>query len=114
MSGHSLQNFTGLQEPREHIDSTSPCHPSLIPDHCIRCLVSVTCKMFNAEEESYLIVPEIEPVRTFLSNALNLRLNGDKSQYDLIVDQMRIRDDPETLWKILVALCSFTYQLTKQ
>ncbi len=70
--------------------------------------------MFNAEEESYLLVPEIEPVRTFLSNALNLRLSGDKAQYDLIVDQMRIRDDPETLWKILVALCSFTYQLTKQ
>lgn len=70
--------------------------------------------MFNAEEESYLNVPEIEPVRTFLSNALSLRLSGDKAQYDLIVDQMRIRDDPETLWKILVALCSFTYQLTKQ
>lgn len=70
--------------------------------------------MFNAEEESFLIVPEIEPVRTFLSNALNLRLHGDKTQYDLIVEQMRVRDDPETLWKILVALCSFTYQLTKQ
>lgn len=70
--------------------------------------------MFNAEEESYLIVPEIEPVRTFLQSALNLRQSGDKTQYELIVDQMRVRDDPETLWKILVALCSFTYQITKQ
>lgn len=71
-------------------------------------------KMFTAEEESYLTIPDIEPVRTFLANALNLRLNGDKAQYELIVNQLRVRDDPDTLWKVLVALCSFTYQLTKQ
>lgn len=70
--------------------------------------------MFTAEEESYLAIPDIEPVKTFLSNALNLRLNGDKAQYELIVNQLRVRDDPDTLWKVLVALCSFTYQLTKQ
>lgn len=70
--------------------------------------------MFSSEEESYLAIADIEPVKTFLANALNLRLNGDKTQYELIVNQLKVRDDPETLWKVLVALSSFTYQLTKQ
>lgn len=70
--------------------------------------------MFTAEEESYLTIPDIEPVKTFLANALNLRIKGDKVQYELIVNQLRVRDDPDTLWKVLVALCSFTCQLTKQ
>jgi hypothetical protein len=70
--------------------------------------------MFSPEEESYLAFPDIEPVKTFLANALNLRLSGDKTQYELIVNQLRVRDDPDTLWKVLVALCTFTYQLTKQ
>lgn len=111
LSGHS----TALQEQREHFAlNAEPERPILIP--CLHLLlqVSTVIEMFSAEEESYLTVPEIEPVKTFLANALNLRLNGDKTQYELIVDQMRVRDDPETLWKILVALCSFTYQLTKQ
>ena len=70
--------------------------------------------MFSSEEESYLTIPDIEPVKTFLANALNMRISGEKTQYDLIVNQLRVRDDPDTLWKVLVALCHFTYQLTKQ
>jgi hypothetical protein len=70
--------------------------------------------MLSAEEESYLKSPDIEPVRTFLSNALKAKLSGDNSQYELIVSQVRVRDDPDTLWKVLVGLSSFTYQLTKQ
>lgn len=72
--------------------------------------------MFNAEEESFLSVPDIEPVKSFLLNAINKRIptDGEKIQYELIVNQLKVRDDPETLWKVLVSLCSFTYQLTKQ
>jgi hypothetical protein len=70
--------------------------------------------MFTTEEAGFLVINDIDPVKTFLANALNLRVSGDKVQYELIVHQLRVRDDPDTLWKILVALCSFTYQLTKQ
>jgi hypothetical protein len=70
--------------------------------------------MFTAEEESYLVIADIEPVKNFLTTALNSQLSGDKAQYELIVHQLRLRDDPETLWKVLVGLCHFSYTLTKQ
>lgn len=70
--------------------------------------------MFTPEEESYLVVADIEPVKAFLTTALNSQISGDKAQYELIVHQLRLRDDPETLWKVLVGLCNFSYLLTKQ
>jgi hypothetical protein len=66
----------------------------------------------NRFEEEFLIVPDIEPVKNFVSNALIAKLAGDSIQYDLIVKQMRERDDPDTLWKVLIGLSSYTSTFT--
>ena len=68
----------------------------------------------NKFEGEYLIVPDIEPVKNFLSNAFNTKLSGDSVQYDLIVKQLKVRDDPDTLWKVLIGLTSFTSVFTQR
>lgn len=56
----------------------------------------------------------VDPVRAFVFAALNARAAGTKSlQYDLIVQQIKKRDDPETIWKVVVAFSSLSFQLVE-
>lgn len=68
----------------------------------------------NAFEKEYLTVPDNEPVKNFLNHALTARTKGDSVQYDLIVKQIRSKDDPDTLWKVLIGLSSFASKLTQR
>jgi hypothetical protein len=56
---------------------------------------------------------DLDPVKAFLSASLQQHCNGNSSQYHIIVQQFRLRDDPETLWKVILALNSFTSQITQ-
>lgn len=56
---------------------------------------------------------ELEPVKAFLRRSLDACAKGhDRRHYELIVDQIRKNEDPDTVWRVLVALCSFTSLLT--
>eukprot|EP01038_Epipyxis_sp_PR26KG_P004481 gene4481-6332_t len=61
---------------------------------------------------------ELDPVKSFVSSSLLQKLNGGQRaithQYDLIVKQLRVKDDQETLWKVLLCLCSCTSIFTER
>lgn len=57
---------------------------------------------------------EMEPVRNFLNNALQAKQNGQPLQYQIVVQQFKVKDDPETLWKVVIALNSFASLLTSR
>ena len=54
---------------------------------------------------------ELEPVKAFLNTAFTLKLRGQPAQYNAIIQQFRAKDDPETLWRVIIALNSFTSQI---
>lgn len=68
----------------------------------------------NKFEEEFLVVPDIEPVKNFLANALNTKISGDGVQYNIIIQQFKVRDDPDTLWKVLIGLSSYTSLFTQR
>lgn len=56
----------------------------------------------------------VDPVKAFVFAALSARAAGTKSvQYDLIVQQIKKRDDPETIWKVVVAFSALSFQLVE-
>jgi hypothetical protein len=57
---------------------------------------------------------ELEPVRNFLSETLKGHIAGQSTQYTLIVQQIRDKDDPDTLYQILVIFKSFISVLTSR
>lgn len=57
---------------------------------------------------------DLEPVKAFLQNALNAKLQGNSGPYNVIVQQFRVKDDQETLWRVILALNSFTSLLTQK
>jgi len=58
---------------------------------------------------------ELEPVKTFLRKSFDVYTKErDRRHYDLIVDQIRKDDDPDTVWRVLIALSGFTSLLTDQ
>lgn len=58
---------------------------------------------------------ELDPVKTFLRKSFDaLMKERDRRHYDLIVDQIRKNDDPDTVWRVLIALSGFTSLLTNQ
>lgn len=58
---------------------------------------------------------EMEPVKAFLRKSFDaLMKERDRRHYDLIVDQIRKNDDPDTVWRVLIALSGFTSLLTDQ
>ncbi len=67
-------------------------------------------------EEQTLSVdtPDLVPVRMFLMNALAARLKGDVLQYNIIVKQIRVIEDPDTVWKVMLALNSFVSNFTQR
>ena len=72
------------------------------------------------EEEVYLDPPDMESIRQFLSTALkdkeksNNKSSKMVTNYDQIVSQIKIRDDPEILWKVYVGLSSFVSFFTSK
>jgi hypothetical protein len=70
--------------------------------------------------QSFVLVPpqqpqinpaELEPVKAFLNSAFTLKLRGQPAQFNAIILQFRAKDDPETLWRVILALNSFTSQI---
>ncbi len=64
------------------------------------------------DEQSPL--PDLMPVKMFLMNVLQARLKGDCQQYNLVVKQLKVREDPDTVWKIVLALNSFVVNFTQR
>jgi hypothetical protein len=50
---------------------------------------------------------ELEPIKSFLQNALTSKQRGQPQAYNAIIQQFRMKDDPEMLWKVVIALNSF-------
>lgn len=58
--------------------------------------------------------PNLAAVKTFLMNALSSRMSGDTAQYNLIVKQLKIREDEESVWQVLLGLNSFVSNFTQR
>lgn len=67
-----------------------------------------------AEEKNMLAPPDIEPIKNFVSKALQSKARGDAANYNHIVQQLRVKDDPDLLWKLLIALSSSISLLTSR
>lgn len=63
-------------------------------------------KMITAEDEKLLKAINAEPVKMFLTAALQAKSKGDAYNYNHIVHQLRIRDDPEMVASVYVGLAS--------
>ena len=62
--------------------------------------------------EDSLKADELKPVRQFLDQALQKKERGDLVHYNHLVQQLKVRDDPETLWRVYLGLTSCVSQLT--
>lgn len=62
-------------------------------------------------QQVYIHPSELEPVKAFLNTAFQLKLRGQPAQYNAIIQQFRAKDDPETLWRVIIALNSFTSEI---
>lgn len=49
----------------------------------------------------------MEAVKRFIHQSLTLRLQNETYYYDNVVKQLRDRDDPEMVWKVMIALSSY-------
>jgi hypothetical protein len=52
-------------------------------------------------------VNELEPIRLFLQNALTGRMKGQNQGYNAVIQQFRVKDDPDMLWKVIITLNQF-------
>mmetsp|Transcript_6410 Transcript_6410/g.6618 ORF Transcript_6410/g.6618 Transcript_6410/m.6618 type:complete len:835 (-) Transcript_6410:70-2574(-) len=68
--------------------------------------------MIPPEELQYLEAPDIEPVKSFLLNAFDLKSKGEALHYLHLVKQLQKRDDPDTVWKVYIALCCCVHEFT--
>jgi len=68
----------------------------------------------TAEEASYLVCDDLEPVRQFLQNALKMKSRGETHHFNHIVEQLKSRSDPDLLWKIFLGLVSSVSFLTQR
>jgi hypothetical protein len=50
---------------------------------------------------------ELEPVKLFLQNAFVSKQRGQTQAYNVIIQQFKVKDDPEMLWKVILALNGF-------
>lgn len=57
---------------------------------------------------------ENDPVRTFVHNALQAKEHGNSFQYDVVVQQMRRREDPETICRVVVVMENFASYLSNR
>lgn len=55
---------------------------------------------------------DLEPIKNFLQTALQAKIQGNHVQYNVILHQLKVRDDPDILWKVILCLNSFTPLLT--
>ena len=68
--------------------------------------VVIFWNMITAEDEKLLKAINAEPVKMFLTAALQAKSKGDLYNYNHIVHQLRIRDDPEMVACVYVGLAS--------
>ena len=62
--------------------------------------------MLSSEEAECLQVPDMGAVREFLKNALENKYSGEVHAYRHVVNQLQERDDPETLFRVYIGLCT--------
>ena len=55
---------------------------------------------------------DLAPVKSFLTDMMTAQVVAPCPQYQLVVQQVRLKDDPATLWMILMAMKSFVSQIT--
>ena len=71
----------------------------------------------SADEEASILL-EInksnEPVKQFVLKSLALKSKGDSFQYDQIVQQLKLRDDQDTLTCVYIALSRCASQFTNE
>lgn len=53
-----------------------------------------------------------DPVRTFVQSALSTKESGNAFQYNVIITQLHKREDPETIWRVMVAMEAFAPMIT--
>lgn len=56
--------------------------------------------------------PDLTAVKNFLHGAFEARVQGNGSQYAVIVKQLRVREDEESVWQVLLGLSSFVTHFT--
>jgi hypothetical protein len=79
-----------------------------MPSPCPVCCLP----MAQSSPGSDLGPSDLGPVKTFLAETLKSHIQGLSTQYNLIINQIRVKDDPETLWQVLIAMKSFVSILT--
>jgi hypothetical protein len=57
---------------------------------------------------------ESDPVHTFVHNALQAKEYGNSFQYDVVVTQMRRREDPETICRVVLVMENFASYLSNR
>ena len=70
--------------------------------------------MISKEDESYLLANDMQPVYSFLSNSLTLKLKGNLSHYQHIVSTILNKEDSEMLWRLFLALSTQISVITKK
>ena len=70
--------------------------------------------LLYSEDECFLVAPDMQPAKDFLSEAIRLKLRGNRSQYDKTVSEMTKREHPEMLWRIYLALSDSASIITKR
>lgn len=63
--------------------------------------------LLQAELDLLAGAQEMEPIKTFIGQALSGKASGETLYYDNICKQLRERDDQEVLWKVIICLSSF-------
>lgn len=69
--------------------------------------------MILAEDAQFLVASDLQPAIQFVQNGLNDKLKGKSNHYNHIVAQVLKRDDPDMLWRLLLALCTNVSLLTQ-
>lgn len=70
--------------------------------------------MISKDDEPYLVANDMQPVNSFLSNALTLKLKGNLSHYQHIVSTISKKEDSEMLWRLFLALSMQISVITKK
>jgi hypothetical protein len=70
--------------------------------------------MLSFIDPVYLNAPDLEPVREFLQNSFKMKAKGEVSHYNHLISQLKVRDDPDTIWRVYLGLTSCVSYLVQR
>lgn len=72
----------------------------------------ISTQLAMSGESTEVAGVDLAPVKSFLADMMAAQIISPCPQYQLVVQQIRLKDDPATLWMILMAMKSFVSQIT--